>query len=193
MFHSVSALVALADQMRTARFAALVLLDPPLFPPGGSFADLQVVGRHMAHRARRRSKEFQRQEELAESLRRSRALRNVLPGVLELFSETTLRIAPGGTYQLCCPPDYEAQIYETLFQSALPVQRDLKDRVITSPIKSIGSDPTTGNSFMPSIDLSTLAHLDYDFVPDTTHFLQLENPKTCAAATIEFLEQQSMA
>ena len=29
--------------------------------------------------------------------------------------------------------------------------------------------------------------VDYDFVPDATHFLQLEQPRQCVEMTIEFL------
>ena len=54
----------------------------------------------------------------------------------------------------------------------------------TGPVRS---------SFLPGIDLSTLTALDYDFVPEMTHFLQLEAPETCASMTVEFLEAQSLA
>ena len=35
--------------------------------------------------------------------------------------------------------------------------------------------------------------LHYDFIPDTTHFLQLKDPETCATLTIDFLEEQGLA
>ena len=43
------------------------------------------------------------------------------------------------------------------------------------------------------MDLSTLAAMNYDFVPDTTHFLQLEKPEACAAVAIDFLESVGAA
>ncbi len=46
----------------------------------------------------------------------------------------------------------------------------------------------TPDSFMPTVDLSEILVLDYDFVPDTTHFLQLEEPETCVELMVEFLE-----
>lgn len=46
----------------------------------------------------------------------------------------------------------------------------------------------TPDSFMPTVDLSEILVLDYDFVPDTTHFLQLEEPETCVESMVEFLE-----
>ena len=38
-----------------------------------------------------------------------------------------------------------------------------------------------------------LLRLDYDFVPDTTHLLLLEQPDVCAAFTLEYLEQTGNA
>ena len=34
--------------------------------------------------------------------------------------------------------------------------------------------------------------VDYDFLPETTHFLQLERPEECVAEVREFLEQNSL-
>ena len=56
------------------------------------------------------------------------------------------------------------------------------------PTKAIGADPTQPFSFLPSVDLSDLLILDYDFIPDTTHFLQLEQPEMCVSLMLEFLE-----
>ena len=60
-------------------------------------------------------------------------------------------------------------------------------------VEPVRSDPTSSHSYMPSIDLSVLNTLHYDFIPDTTYFLQLEDPETCAALTIDFLEKQALA
>ena len=64
---------------------------------------------------------------------------------------------------------------------------------LTCPTIAIGSDPTVPYSFVPTMDLSTLAAMNYDFVPDTTHFLQLEKPEACAAVAIDFLESVGAA
>ena len=61
---------------------------------------------------------------------------------------------------------------------------------IDIPVKVIGSDPTAAFSFLPGVDLSTLTVLDYDFIPDTTHLLQLEVPHRCAELTRQFLQAQ---
>ena len=91
----------------------------------------------------------------------------------------------GGTgYQLCCPREYEAQVFEQLYSSA--VAADIKN--LPCPTKVIGADPTERFSFLPSVDLNDMVALDYDFVPETTHLLQLEKPAECVALMLDFLE-----
>ena len=46
---------------------------------------------------------------------------------------------------------------------------------------------------MPSMGLSDMVKLDYDFIPNASHLLQLEVPEICAELTIDFLEAQSFA
>ena len=108
-----------------------------------------------------------------------------------LFAETTLRPASEGGFELCCPPEHEAQLFEYYFGWSMQMPEVLES--IDTPIKAIGADPTAAFSFLPSMDLSTLLELDYDFIPDTTHFLQLEMPERCAAMTVEFLEEHGLA
>ena len=40
----------------------------------------------------------------------------------------------------------------------------------------IGSDPTSSYAYLPTFDLGHIETIDYDFIPETTHFLQLERP-----------------
>ena len=54
-------------------------------------------------------------------------------------------------------------------------------------MKAIGADPTVPGTYMPSMDIRELGLVDYDFVPETSHLLQLEEPGMCAELTIEFL------
>jgi pimeloyl-ACP methyl ester carboxylesterase len=190
VFHSLSALVALLHEERWKGFSALVLFDPPIQPPGGRPEDLLELGERISSTARRKQDQFENREDLANLFRQIPSYRLLLPGVPDLFAATILRLRPTGQaggregYELCCPREYEAQIYEYLFGWAMRV--DLKS--ISCPVKVIGADPTERFSFMPSMDLSALVELNYDFLPETTHFLQMEKPEQCAALTIEFLE-----
>ncbi|MYI82168.1 MAG: alpha/beta hydrolase [Chloroflexi bacterium] len=40
------------------------------------------------------------------------------------------------------------------------------------------------------MDLSETVGVNYDFLPDATHLLQLEQPENCVALMLEFLEEQ---
>ena len=195
VFHSVSALVTLMSASILAEpgtstgdsaFAALVLFDPPLCKPGASQAKFDEATEKTAMLTRRRSNRFVSMEQFIELLEFLPALRHVVPGVRELMAVTTLRkCADGDGYELCCPPDYEAQIvdYTRVFSPLM----DFED--LHCPTKAIGADPTLPYSYLPTFDMSDILSVDYDFLPDTTHFMQLEQPEECVATMREFLEQ----
>jgi len=42
------------------------------------------------------------------------------------------------------------------------------------------------------MDLSAIVGLDYDFVPETTHFLQIEKPAACVSRMLEFLGRKGL-
>ena len=46
---------------------------------------------------------------------------------------------------------------------------------------------------MPSMDLNELISVDYDFVPETSHLLQFEEPEECAGRALEFLDEHRVA
>ena len=157
VFHSLSALTALLHEERWKGFSALVLFDPPISPPGGAPEDLVELGERMRSIARRKQDRFENREALANLLSQVSSYRKVLPGVLDLFAETTLRPAANGPgYELCCPREYEAQVYEYLFGWAMRIDFNS----ISCPVKVIGADPTERFSFMPSMDLSALVELN---------------------------------
>ena len=134
--------------------------------------------------ARRRGHRFRTEEEFAELLAYMPGFRRVLPGVRELMARTTLRRSPDGQeYQLRCPREYEAQLIEYV-RSFSPLL-DLEG--LPCPTKVIGADPTLRGTYLPAFDLSKILTVDYDFLPESTHFLQLEQPATCAALLREFL------
>ena len=52
----------------------------------------------------------------------------------------------------------------------------------------IGSDPALPYAYAPSLDDAELAHIEYEFIPGTTHLLQLEAPAKCIAAVRAYLQ-----
>ena len=186
VFHSVASLAALMSPAKGEGYAGMVLFDPPLCKAGRSFHDFDEVAMRNAAQARRRTEHFASLHEFIELLSIVPAYRQVLPGIHALLAETTLRPrADADGYELRCPREFEAQIVEYASVFAVNINFD----AFRCPIKAIGADPTLPYSYLPSMDLSHILSVDYDFVPDATHFLQLEKPDECVAYMRGFLDE----
>ena len=185
VFHSISALTTLLSAGRGDGFAARVLFDPPLCKPGRSYQEFEEVANQLARMIRRRTYRFKSRQELSDVLEFIPNFQNVVPGVFDLFAKTTLReIRDEEGYELCCPREYEAQMVQ--YAGPFAVLADFDS--LRCPTKVIGADPTLPYSYLPSLDLIDVFTVNYDFLPDATHLLQLERPDECAATMIEFLE-----
>jgi len=185
VFHSLSSLAPLLSPTEGSRFSALVLFDPPLCKPGKSYEEFDAAAIRTAAAARRRSYRFRSREDFTELLQMSPNFRSVVPGTPALMARTTLREgANGDGYELRCPPEYEAQIID--YARVFAVSVDFT--ILQCPTKVIGADPTLPYSYLPTIDLSDMLSVDYDFLPDATHLLQLEYPEECVAKMREFIE-----
>ena len=188
-FHSLSGLVSLLHEELWKGFAGLMLFDVPILPPRGRPEDLVEMGEEMSITTRRRRDRFHSKEEFIERINKSAVYRRLPAPVVDLMADSTLRLTTDGTaYELCCPREYEAQVYEYLFGWAMRVNLNK----VSCPVKVVGADPTVPFTFMPSMDLSDLIEVDYDYLPEATHFLQLERPKECADLTLEFMGSRGL-
>ena len=185
VFHSVSALVSLLSPTRGSRFSALMLFDPPLCKPGRSYQEFEEAATRTAGLARRRTDRFRSREQFADVLPFLPPFQRFVPGTFDLMAKTTLR-EPNDEhgYELRCPREYEAQMIDYAGVFAVAVDFD----TLSCPVKVIGADPTLPYSYLPSLDMSDILSVSYDFLPEATHFLQLEKPEDCATATLEFLD-----
>ena len=185
VFHSVSSVATLLSWGKGSEYVARVLFDPPLCKPGRGYQEFEEAASRLAAMTRRRTYRFNAREDLAGILPFVPNFRNVVPGVFDLFARTTLKESGSGEgYELCCPPEYEAQIVEYAGAYAVLVDFD----TLLSPTKVIGADPTLPYSYLPTLDLTDVYTVDYDFLPDTSHYLQFEQPENCVKAMLEFLE-----
>ena len=188
LFHSLSAIISLLSPAKGREYSAMILFDPPLCKPGRDYKDFDIAATQAAAAARRRTEVFKSRTELIEVATVVPLYRRVLPGVVDLLAETTLRLDEEGSgYRLRCPREYEAQIVDYACVYAVTINF----ASFLCPIKVIGADPTLPFSYLPTMDLSGIVSVDYDFVPEATHFLQLEQPNECAAITRDFLKQIS--
>ena len=185
VFHSVSALVTLLSPRKGNDYAARVLFDPPLCKPGRSHREFEEAANQLSSTSRRRMARFKNREDFAFLLSFLPIFKLLVPGGHDLFAMTTLREnGPEELYELRCPPEYEARIVE--YASAFAVLVDFDSQVC--PTKVIGADPTLPFSYLPTLDLSDVFTVGYDFLPDATHFLQLEQPQQCVDVMLEFIE-----
>ncbi|MDE2826979.1 MAG: alpha/beta hydrolase [Bacteroidota bacterium] len=189
IYHSLTALVAVQPHIRPNLFSGLVLFDPPICKGGRGYAEFEAAAIRNAGLTRMRANKFPTKAHLAEIIPYLPSFQWVLPGVFELLAETTLReSADHDGYELCCPPEYEARILE--FAGSFAVLADFDH--IRCPVKVLGADPTLPYSYLPTFDLSYIIKVDYDFLPESTHLLQLEKPAQCAKVVVEFLRKYNL-
>ena len=202
VYHSLAALAALAALVPGSRaaveptgrspsehYSAVILFDPPLYLRGvddDMFFDLAALG---AAKTRRRRGQFQSRADFLARVTRSSKLARVVPGVHDLMARTTLRErADGAGYELRCPPEYEAQVFE----EARRWLRTLKLVGLGCPVKVIGSDPGLPSSYAPTLDADQLATIEFESIPGTTHYLPLEAPRECATAVLAYLRRRGL-
>jgi len=190
VFHSLSAIVALNEARPGEGWAGLVLFDPPLYPPSGDPYEIDRMWQRCGAAQQYRRAQFRSPAEFAADFRSSRLNERMAPGVAELAGRTLLRpLFDGQEYELRCPPEWQARVFEWAFAYSV----DPAPKRFRCPVKVIGGDPTLPFSFVPSDDLDGILGFEYDFVPETTHFLQLEDPEECVATMVDFLEQEGLA
>ena len=199
IYHSlaaVAALVSLAGAPRPpaarpgpGRFDALILFDPPLYMRGVADDVFFGLAELAAVKTRRKRARFATLAEFEARVARSSKFARVVPGVHGLVARTTLREqARGPGYELRCPPEYEARVFEDTRR--WPGRVKFAD--IGCPVKVIGSDPSLPAAYVPALDEDELAFVEYEFIPGTTHLLQLEAPAKCAAAVLAYLRSREL-
>lgn len=195
VFHSLSAVTALLHSVEMGRrFDALVLFDPPIYPSDGH--PLQPVQRadksRMAARARRRTERYKHPRDFARQLASLPPFRRWVPEAYELMAEATLRHDPAsGDWILACPRELEARVFESNSDPTL------WSRIATCPVplKLICADPGLEEVSAPTLVARALAAelgLEYEAIPDTTHFLQIERPPECVRALEAFLAKHGI-
>ena len=111
----------------------------------------------------------------------------------ELNARSTLRFDSAcGEWLLCCPGPLEAGLYTEVAE--LPIWR--KPVPSARPLLIVGSDPEPEDApkTAPCCKLFCETFgIDYAFVPDTSHLLQLEEPERCFGLFDGFLADSGVA
>jgi pimeloyl-ACP methyl ester carboxylesterase len=194
VFHSLSGVTAAMHALRFGkRFDALVLFDPPIFPPEGHpLRGNQAEDKNsLAERARRRTERYKDPSILASQFK-ARFTR-WRPEAYELMARATLRRdSHSGDWVLACPRELEASVFST---NADPT---LWERIGGVPVamKLICGDPNLPEVMPPALIGRALAiqhRIPYEAIEGTTHFLQIEKPLECIAAMESFLRPLGLA
>jgi pimeloyl-ACP methyl ester carboxylesterase len=190
IFHSLSAAAGLANAIEEAPdWHALVAVDPPSPPPEGHplqdlhDRDMEELGR----RARRRPERYRSLGMLEFLLRAGKESQSWVPGAQKMMAAATVHADEvAGDFVSACPPAFEARCFETN-DDARTWERG---GAIACPVLVLGGDPDSPlarSTAAISVELAERHGWAYDFVPETSHFLQLEQPEKAIAAIEEFL------
>lgn len=192
IFHSVSAMIALlqsstimakAIDQGSDGFDGLVLFDPPLHQPGKSSAEFDEAVEQTARSRSNRTENFESYEQYVELLNFFPQYSRLVPGAKELLAHSILRESPNGGCELRCPRDHEVRIIKYMRAFAGQVEFD----TVPCPIKIVGADPLLPTSYLPTVDFSDMLSVDFDFIPESTHYMQIERPHECAEYVREFV------
>ncbi len=191
--HSLGAVVTLlAAAKHPELFSHIILIDPVIFirPMLLLFALARRTGlmpwNPLAQGARRRKTVFESQDE---ALRRFTSGRGMFGTwnrpYIEAFCHHGLSWNGDGTGSLKCHPETEAQIYESILLDIwnYPPKISCPALIIRGERSNTFTAPA-GRAVHRNIRNSSLVT-----VPDTTHFVPMENPEACRRAIMNFLSE----
>jgi pimeloyl-ACP methyl ester carboxylesterase len=172
-------------QRHGKRWDPLVLFDPPFYPPDGHPIREMQRGNEddIAARAERRTPGYDDPAILAGQFQRR--FPRWRPEAYELMARATLRHEPAtARWVLACPREYEAHI----FRSNRETSTWQRLGHMPAAVKLICADPADGGP--PALigrALASEAGVEYEAIPRTSHFLQIEEPEECIRAMEIFL------
>ncbi len=196
VFHSMSAICSILHTLEYGkRWELLALFDPPFYARDGHplRSANQSAKFDLAARARRRRESYNSPQEFARQLASIPAFKRWRPEAYGLFAHATLRFdRERGDWILACPRELEARVFEE--------NRDptLWPRIaeVRAPIKLVCGDPHLEGVGPPALIGKAIAEeirsVEYESIPNTTHFLQIERPEECIRAVESFLKKHGM-
>ncbi len=192
VFHSLSAVTAVMHTLEMGRrWDPLVLFDPPIHPrEGHPLQAVQIFHEgEIAARARRRTERYKTPADLAQLFAHVPQFMLWRPEAYELMARATLRLdEAAGDWVLACPRELEAHVFESNRDATIwPRMKNLP-----VPCKLICGDPANEHKQPPALIGRAIAEetaVEYEAIPQTTHFLQIERPDECIRAMEAFLRK----
>ncbi len=192
VFHSMSAVCSILHTLDLGpRWDLLALFDPPFYARDGHpLRSANLAAKFdLVTRTRRRRESYDSPEEFARQLRSIPTFRLWVPEAYELMARATLRHDENsGKWVLACPRELEAHIFETTADPTIwPRMAKLP-----IPVKLICADPESEDTGPPALVGRAMAAelpIEYEAIPKTTHFLQIERPRECIRAMEAFFAE----
>jgi pimeloyl-ACP methyl ester carboxylesterase len=171
--------VVWAAALRPKTFAALLLIDPTIFPPeyyGQALLDVSFV--------RRRRNHYQSREEMFERFRRRAPFVSWQPEILRDYCEFGL-VPEGDGFVLACPPEVEADIYSHSTEPDANLYREIPG--VAQPVvilrggslARLGAFELSASPTAPDL-ASKFAQGRDVHLKERTHFIPMEWPEGVA-------------
>jgi pimeloyl-ACP methyl ester carboxylesterase len=194
--HSLGAALALrlAAYGRAPDWRGLIAFEPPIFPPPGTSAHDEAMvkqARLVAGTLKRRTR-WASPDALAQRLKGTGLYARYRDEMLWAHCRAILKPAPGGGFELRCPPAVESFIFRDHGEA------DTWSRLgaITVPVELVGGDPATPENDWVSSALPEMAasipQARLQILPGAGHLLIAENPDWCARLVFDRLGLGSM-
>jgi len=136
----------------------------------------------MADRTRRRRAVWESPHQFEEAMRRRDAFARWRPEFISLYSHFGLRRRPDHHYELKCPPDVEAEVYEHAPRfDPWPALKQIS--IPTLLIRAVGVEPSRGTS---PPDAASRIPGCWDQTIESGHFIPMEQPEQVLAALESF-------
>ena len=193
--HSVGGIALLRAALHHPEsFAAIILLDPVLFPP--YFIRFYQASRalNLAHKihplvsaAKRRRRVFKNREIILRSYRNKSVFRYFSDEALEAYVNGITCPRDDGSYELCYSAEWEVQIYVTGVWQDMELWRGLKNLQVPLLILR-GAETDTFFESAAKLVKKKLPTAEVISIPKSTHLVPLEQPDAVSDEIEKFLK-----
>jgi lipase len=179
--------LASSEAARDGGFAALVLVDPVVFPPshyGAPHPPVDFI--------RRRRSQWRGPEEMLAAFRNRRPFERWNPEVFRDYCDYALLPAADG-FTLACPPEVEASIYENSYTPESDIHAGLREVKIPVAVLRADAQPAPGLfdlASSPTWPRLAAAFANGRDIPlsDRNHYIPMETPEVVAEEIRGILE-----
>jgi pimeloyl-ACP methyl ester carboxylesterase len=173
-------------------FSKIILLDPIILPPNivrlCSLARLTGLDRYhpLPRMTRKKKCEFSSKDEALEHYSGKGMFKSWQPEFVQAFVDTAIEQESATTWELCCRPEFEAQIYESV-----PFETWRFARRIHIPALIVRGEKSTLFYEQAGLKLAeTIRDCRFMTLEGLGHFLMMEDPDKVMDAILPFIRNQ---